>query len=316
MSILTNFNMALSYTIETVPAPELVGGTLHYIYNFLADGSTATGVERNYSNTIDNNMAELIFTGGPQPPATSTIRLVSLSNGGLSSNTFFNIYNLGTDVTNQTAMFYGGVPVNSPSGYSGVSYTSLANVALPIKFLNFTALRRGENAILNWQIENETSLTDRYEIERSFDGIEFRKINTLAPKNNGNANNSYDAIDLRITELRSTPIIYYRIKQFDKDDKFVYSNIASVRINSNVVIGIYPNPAHNSTNVSIDLAESANVLINISEASGKQVQTIEFAGFKGLNIKHINLAGFASGTYLLKVHTGDQTQTLSLIKAQ
>ena len=314
VSILTNFNAALSYTIET-PASELVGGTLHYIYNFLSDGSVAAGTERNYIAGADNNLIEVSFADGPQPPAVSTIRLVSLANGGTTANTYFNIYNLGTDVTNTTAMFYGGVPVNSGSGYTGTSYTSLANIALPVKFLGFNVTKKNNDAILNWQIENESSLTDRYEIERSLNGVDFRKFTTVAPKNNGNSGNSYNLADFNLSTIRSAGIFYYRIKQVDKDGNFIYSMIRNLRLNSKgIAISVYPNPIREFANVTIDLEQDTDATVTINDASGKLLQNIQMQLFKGLNIKKINMATFATGSYMLKVQTSTEIKTMTVVK--
>lgn len=314
LSILTNFVPTLSYTTSAVAGTQMIAGSPYYIYDFLSDGQTGTGTERNYTAGIDNNMAELIFQNGPTSPAV-TILLVTLADGGVSANTQFYIANLGVDVTNKTQMFYGGTPVNSPLGYAGLSYTNLANVILPVKFLGFNVVKKNNDGLITWQIENESSVTDRYEIERSVNGVDFQKVYNVAPKNNGSSTNIYELTDANLSTVRSAGIIYYRIKQVDKDGKFVYTGIKSLRLNAKaMVVGVYPNPIRNFANLSIDLEQDSNATITINDASGKQVQNIQMPLFKGPNYKKINMGTLASGSYILKVQTASETETISIVK--
>ncbi len=259
-------------------------------------------------------MVELVFQNGP--PSVTTALLVSLTDGGASLNTFFNVYSSGVDVTNTSAMFYGGTPVNSPLGYSGTSYTNLTNVLLPVKFLGFSAVKKGENALLSWQIENESAITDRYEIERSLNGLDYIKFATVLPKNNGRSGNTYDLTDLNISSLRSSGVFYYRIKQVDKDGKFIYSEIKNLRLNSKgLAIGVYPNPVRSFANITIDIEQDTDATLSITDGSGKQVQLLQMQLFKGPNIKNIKMDNLAAGSYLLKVQTPTEIKTMAVVKA-
>ncbi|MEP6675221.1 MAG: T9SS type A sorting domain-containing protein [Ferruginibacter sp.] len=191
----------------------------------------------------------------------------------------------------------------------------LANVTVPVKFTGFTATKRNDDAVLNWTVENESSITDRYEIERSLNAVDFTKIATVAPKYSGSSN-VYDATDLRLSSVRTNGAIYYRIKQIDKDGKFIYSEIKSVRMDKGLVISTYPNPVKDVTTVTLDLLEAADVSIAVNDAAGKELQKITIKGQKGINTKKVDLGAYAAGTYLLKVSIGSDVKTLSVVKAQ
>ncbi|MEO6547601.1 MAG: T9SS type A sorting domain-containing protein, partial [Ferruginibacter sp.] len=168
-----------------------------------------------------------------------------------------------------------------------------------------------------WQIENETELTDRYEVERSLNGVDFNNVKTITPKKNGLSSNSYDLTDVNLTDLRSAGIFYYRIKQYDKDGRFIYSETRSVRFTSKgIVMGVYPNPLKDFANLSIDLEQNTSATITVNDASGKQVQSIQTLLFKGPNTKKINMAAFASGSYLLKVQTPTEIKTITIVKGK
>ncbi len=192
----------------------------------------------------------------------------------------------------------------------------LTNVPVPVRFSGFTATKKDNSALLNWSVENESSLTDRYEVERSANGIDFIKIASVAPKGNGGSNN-YDFTNFNLSSFKSSGVIYYRIKQFDKDGKYIYSEIRAVRLDGKgISIAVYPNPIKDVANVTLDLIEAAPVAIFITDAAGKEIQRIQLQGNKGTNIQKINMTSLASGTYLIKVSAGGEIKTLSVVKAQ
>ncbi len=204
--------------------------------------------------------------------------------------------------------------LSGPSG-STLYLMDLVNVPVPVKFNGFTAVKKEADGLLTWSVENESAITERYEVERSFNGTDFTKIATVAPKNNGFGSNTYTLTDANLAGLRSAGVIYYRIKQTDRDGKFVYSEIRSIRLDGRgFAVGIYPNPVKDVTTVNIDLVEDTDVLISITDAAGKQVKQVQVQGFKGPNARKVDLSGFASGTYVFKVSAGIEQKTISVVK--
>ncbi|CAN5541841.1 hypothetical protein BH11BAC3_BH11BAC3_10650 [soil metagenome] len=200
-----------------------------------------------------------------------------------------------------------------PSG-SVIYYSALA-VPLPVKFIGFNVAKKDKDALLTWQIENETAQVDAYEIERSTNGVDFVKVDAIAAKNNGNTTNTYNFTDANFTRFRSSGVIYYRIKQMDKDGRFTLTNIKNLRLDTkNIAVSVYPNPIKNFATVSFDLLRDATVKMTINDASGKQVQTIPLQLFKGVNTKKIDMSTLAAGAYMLSVNTGEEVQNIALVK--
>lgn len=199
---------------------------------------------------------------------------------------------------------------------SGVHILPLTNVTVPVKFNGFTAVKRENDGLLTWAVENESPVTDRYEIERSFNGLDFGKFATVNPKNNGLTANTYNLTDANLSGLRtSSGVIYYRIKQIDKDGRYVYSEIRSIRLDSKgFSVGVYPNPVKDVAVLSIDLLNNEAVSVVIIDAAGKQVQQVQIQGVKGLNVKRVSMGAFASGTYQFKVKTATEVKTISVVK--
>ncbi|MEP7109643.1 MAG: T9SS type A sorting domain-containing protein [Ferruginibacter sp.] len=297
-----------------------IGGVPHYIYNILAESNLATSVAVQFDAGVPKKIVTISFGGNPT--LSSQIKLVNLPDGGTdpNPNSYFGLSIGGADVVNIPDMFYAegviSTAVNDGNGYSGTNFAQTTGaVPLPVKFLTFVASRRDNNALLNWQIENESSLTDHYDIERSLNGTSFNKMATVQSKNNGNRSNSYDLTDLNLSSIRTSGIFYYRVKQVDKDGHFIYSVTRSVRLNSNgIAIGIYPNPIREFANVTIDLEKDADATVMITDAAGKQVQNIQMQLFKGPNIKKINMVNLAGGNYMLKVQTLTEIKTIPVVK--
>jgi hypothetical protein len=211
-------------------------------------------------------------------------------------------------------MFYGATVANGGS-YSAYSFVQQANLILPLKLVNFNVVKNHDNAILNWSVENQSINNSHFEIQRSSDGILFTQIGTLPVVNNGSSANTYQYSDENISKVKSNGVIFYRLKQFDKDGQFVFSKIGSVRINSKLFNAVvYPNPAKNSTLLTYELPLSSKVNISILDAAGKEIQTFETNSDGGINQKRIDLSKLAAGSYKIVIRTANLSETLSFIK--
>ena len=323
MSVISNsFNIPWS-----IEAPYSEGGFWNYhIYK---------AVDITYSFTANTEIPamEIELIGGA-PTAISSplnVSLVTLTDGGSTQAAIFyctgtifsdgsNLYysrpsDAGYITTATNGFSYRPVGVNSTLGNAPSTATIITGTT-PVKFLGFNVTKNKNDAFITWQVENETALTDHYEIERSVNGVDFGKVATLLPKNNGSSANIYDLTDLNLTAVRTSGVIYYRVKQFDKDGKFVTSPVKSVRLDGKqLAVAVYPNPIRNYANVTLDLVDDAEVLLTITDASGKQVQNLQWQLFKGPNVRKINMANVASGSYMLKVQTGTETKVVPLVKA-
>ena len=161
----------------------------------------------------------------------------------------------------------------------------------------------------------ESSTTDKYEVLRSTNGVDFISIGTIKAYNNGRSSNIYNFTQENLSNIKTKGVIYFRIRQIDKDGKFVYTDIKNLRLNTkSILIAVYPNPIKQRTTLTFDLVENSRVIYSITDAAGKMIESYEVQGFKGSNIKTLNLEKYAAGAYTLKVQAGDETTTLSLVK--
>ncbi len=184
---------------------------------------------------------------------------------------------------------------------------------LPVTFRSFTVVKRDADAQLNWSVENQDANTSHYIVERSVNGLEFTSLKNITANFSLGTRASYQFKDMNVTAL-SEPIAYYRVKQVDKDGRFVYTNILKIKLNNQRESQLYPNPASNKAMVSFYLQTAQKVIIMITDASGKAVQQIKFMGVSGMNQQNIDVSKLPAGSYKLSIHTGESVETLQLVK--
>ena len=330
------FNVGVSAAITTPPNLALISNSIpgavwqitqppykeggYWNYNIFTTSSPLTP---NFTSGVELEAMELEFTNGI--PNLGDVGLVTVPDGGtntgyaifyctgsLSSDGQGNLYYPRTGVTLDNQISY-NQPLFTVPGTAN-STAILSSVTLPVKFVGLTATKKNNTAQLNWQVANENSLTASYNVERSLNGVDFKKVSLVTPQNNGRSSNSYTSVD-DLSTVNAASIVYYRIKQTDKDGNFVYSEIKSVRLDSKAIAAsIYPNPVRGKANLSIDLTESTPVTITLNDATGKQVQIVQMKGLKGQNTKEINMSSLPTGNYVLRVLTGTETKTIPVIK--
>ena len=110
-----------------------------------------------------------------------------------------------------------------------------SNEPLPVSLLYFTAeIITNEHVKLRWETVSELN-NDRFEIERSSDGIVFNIIGIV--DGNGNTNESINySFDDRFPLYG---INYYRFRQVDYDGHWEYSNMVAVKLLEETDIPIY-----------------------------------------------------------------------------
>ncbi len=278
-----------------------------YSYNVNTAGSPIYS----FVNGSQFNALEVQFAGGT---GTTNLRLAHLPSGGITSQEAFYVEIAGNDNTNYPNPFYGVGAVNGGSiDGSSYSFLQISGLVLPVKITSFSATKKDNEALLSWVVENETASVINYEVERSIDGINFDKINTIAK--NGGTSNIYNITDANLSAIKNNGIIYYRIKQMDVNGEFVYSDIKNVRLTEKgTLISLFPNPVQEFTTVKIDAIEATHAKLTLINADGKQLQTSTLIATKGLNLHKLDMSNMPTGDYLLKVTLGNEVKMIKVVK--
>jgi Secretion system C-terminal sorting domain len=310
---------SVAYSIDNVPN-ENIQGVPHYIYNVTGTGDVGVAVPA-YNFVTGTNHPLVHITIAGTTGQTAQVKLLNVPDGGTSGNSFFGLSVDGLDRVNETSMFY-SIPATStannelvPGGYSGLSQVITNNlINLPIKFGAFYAYRQSNNGILNWNVENQSTNSSHFEIERSLDGRNFTKIGrtdvVLTPGGLGN----YEYNDAGVFDSYAGTV-YYRIKQIDRNGEFAYSPVRSIKADGKAFsLSLYPNPVDKLANLAFSMDKAQPVTIILADAAGKRITDYSIQAAKGLNQKQLNVSALAAGSYMFIIRTEDESQTVPFVK--
>lgn len=234
---------------------------------------------------------------------------------GIDENDSTQMFRVSTASTNGVTMRVGFY--QSQHGWNGNDLFSLnmqggdfALTLLPEKLLNFTTRLANEKVWLSWSGNQEQNVS-HYSIERSYDNQQFEQVALLFPAEDNSTVNSYSYKDP--VKNTAAAVIYYRLKMVDKEGKFKYSSIKSVRmgnVNDTVKVNAYPNPVLNELHISLP-QEWQNKVVSgqLMNSNGSIIKTF--------NIQQnatIGMSDVPAGTYYIKVANEKEISTQPIVK--
>lgn len=206
----------------------------------------------------------------------------------------------------------GSVTWNNVSSFSPFSLgsNSAASNPLPVKFSSVKAYPFGVDNRIEWTNETEEAV-ERYEVERSIDGINFSAITHLSARGNAGAKESYMEDDLNA----GSQAYWYRIKAINFDGSVIYSRIVKVgrTTSDDVKLVIYPNPVTSSGTFGMQLssAEKTNFRITVCNLSGQKIITANWQHNGGLSSRTFELPSLIHpGLYIVNA-ISDQGMIIS-----
>jgi hypothetical protein len=176
---------------------------------------------------------------------------------------------------------------------------------LPVVLLNFSAKNINQDHVLiSWATSME-HLSDHFEILKSEDNNSFQVIDNVKAVGESQTPQYYSVND----NNPAPGMNYYRLKEIDKDGKFYYSPIVSVKFDAAQGFDMYPNPAEGFTN--INSWRGPILEINVYDVTGKLYQSITSS--RGQSTYKLNTAELSKGLYIIRVKTakGVSEQKLS-----
>lgn len=256
---------------------------------------------------------------GANAPFTGSVNGVAFekatSNSGLYISTSDGLYYINST---QASTASGTIPctiVWSGTGLQDLASNFFPNTIItPVSMSSFSVNKQGTNAMLNWTTVTEIN-TDRFEIERSFDGISFSNVGNKAAAGNSTDQRNYQFAD-PIGSL-SAAVIYYRIRTVDQDGKVSYSNIVALRVGGTVKgFNVYPNPFVNDLRIELNAAKAGAVTVRISNAAGQMVYNRSSMVQKGNNVLVIasELSALQRGIYFIELISEDGKQSQKILK--
>ena len=278
----TNNNSSGQYTITLYLTPTEVTGWQ------TATGQSWAGIQFiKVPSRISN-----VTPATPEPDGVGTVQVVSPTLGTLGT-----CYTMSYTFSNGFSGFGAGIP-----GGQGT---------LPIELLSFNGRLQSENVRLNWATAFEQN-SKGFEIEKSLDGINFRKIGFIASAGNSNTVRNYTFADPQ----RAVEYNYYRLKLVDIDNTFDYSDVVLVK-NTFGKQDVYlaGNPINNAINIQFARTPNGKVAVSIYDMKGSKVYQATYKNYTQTSLQ-INTANMvlAHGIYSVKVETGGKIYNLKATK--
>jgi len=174
------------------------------------------------------------------------------------------------------------------------------NVALPVILLSFTAKLINTQTHLEWKTSQEIN-SSHFEVQRSPNGINFSPLLNLPAQGNSNIPHTYNAID-------PSPFAgntFYRLKQVDIDGRFAYSPVVVVKLEEEIVLSVYPNPAHHRVSIQLTTGKQQDVAFEILNVTGQVMQSRTEKLQTGVNHFEWDISALANGMYLIRTKNID-----------
>jgi Secretion system C-terminal sorting domain len=195
--------------------------------------------------------------------------------------------------------------ITSTGNYTcDITYIGGCNRVLPLQLLSFDIKKTNNGATINWRTANEENV-DRFEIERSHNGYEFSKVGQVKA---GLTTYSFN------DNSSAGAIIYYRLKMIDKDGKFTYSKVVSVKQNSMTKTVIFPNPVRSTATIQLQSEYAESIWLKIVGSDGRILTTKTYNLAAGNNLKALNIEHLPSGVYAVVIAGQNKTEHLIFSK--
>jgi hypothetical protein len=199
------------------------GGSQGSVFDFNATGTAQPGATVNAvpaSATVVTSPDDLIGNTGTVPAAGVGYSNVRINFGPAITSIQAQIF-ISADA--KTAIFIDDVRIGSGG-------------PLPVELTTFDAIRQKSAVLLQWATASEKN-NDRFEVQRSTDGREFKTIGMVRGQGSTTKAHTYT-----LTDQQPLPdLSYYRLRQVDTEGAFSYSPVRAVAMK--VTAAVYPNPA-------------------------------------------------------------------------
>ncbi|MEZ4952282.1 MAG: T9SS type A sorting domain-containing protein [Saprospiraceae bacterium] len=169
--------------------------------------------------------------------------------------------------------------------------------SLPLELIAFRANEMEGHILLSWKSVLEINFSG-YELQRSTDGVAFKKIAWVAGKG-GTGENNYSYHDLLVD---ANTRYYYRLKMTDVDGSFSYSAVRSaIAFGGQKNISISPNPVYEKTFLSILSEEDQHLTVKLSQSQGEVILQSDWIINAGQNNLEVQMYSYPVGIYFIQI---------------
>ncbi len=168
--------------------------------------------------------------------------------------------------------------------------------AFPVEWLGFEAAPVGNQVRCSWKTAWEEN-THEFVVERSTDAVHFEEVVRTPAAGSSQGARSYEAWDPAPHMGRS----YYRVKEIDLDGNESYTPQVQLQLQADLQMSLYPNPADALTHLQLELRSSEQVNMQLIDAQGRQVWTLQRELPAGSHRLDIDVSHLSEGIYTLEL---------------
>jgi type IX secretion system substrate protein len=274
------------------------------------------GVYNNYSGAALSGIVNAVWTIAPVPPTSpgNTALTLGWTDNALEGTSFRTYVPCYIGISHNSGV-WDIAKADAGSACTGHAYSvtySLFNSFSPfgvgavgdplvISLIDFNAeLNSNKTVGLTWTTQQELN-SSHFEIERSADETNWITLGTVTAKGNNASASDYGYTD----ESPLSGINYYRLKTVNLDGSYSYTNIKTIRTIQVKGIVIFPNPARNYVNVSINQS-AVDLNVKLVNSLGQVMQVMQVKAGTSITLT-LDVHNYAQGTYILQVTGSDGT---------
>lgn len=254
------------------------------------------------STPVNSGTFNWRFISGPQTPTLQNYFGTAAYQSGDNNVRFSNM----TAPGNYVFEFTVG---NNLGDLSKDSITITRLGALPVTYAYLNGKNYGAKNVISWATTEELN-SDRFDITRSSDGVQFTSIGTVVSRG-GTQQTTYTFEDNNAPAGTS----YYRLSQVDKDGKTHLSKVVVLtRRKSGIYVDRFPNPAKNTLTVTVQGESNGKLQVLIADMQGRPVLQQQWQKTQPQINRTLNISALQSGIYQLSITSGTEKQVLSFVK--
>lgn len=184
---------------------------------------------------------------------------------------------------------------------------------LPLDWLDISAQRSANSVLVKWSVASQYN-NQRFEVQRSLDGIHFTTVGVLPGKETYSPYDQYEFVDYTSEKGK----LYYRVVQYDYDGGSSASRVVAAELSSKTFneVVLYPNPANDQFTVTLSSPSEGSGLtvVQVFNSLGQVVYSSAVDGSILSSGLVVDAANFPQGAYLVKVTTSEGEWIEQLIK--
>lgn len=182
---------------------------------------------------------------------------------------------------------------------------------VPIELISFSGTAKPTGNLLEWITASEIE-NDYFTLLSSKDGITFTAIAQIDGAGTVSTEMRYSSLDSEAAD----GITYYQLQQTDYDGSTSLSSVISVERVSDVqlISEVYPVPADKFVGFIFNAQNASDVVLNISDVSGKVLRQQTVNVTIGRNDIQLDIESLSTGIYFISLDSETMSQAQKFVK--